>query len=245
VSEADDEPVDQDLLLAFTTEPDRPKPQESDESLIARVDSLERTLAASTSQIESLKAEVATLVGVTGDISKGLKPSRTPAKPLPRVTSAMVAALGIAIGIAIGWTVWSANSVNAIAPITAPKSIAAEQPAVAEPTPEPASPIVAVANVAPAQTVEAGPAPRAIPAKLRIAPVEYVGTLSIDAAPSGRVFINRQPAGQTPLRLQNLKAGSHLIWIERDGYRRFTRVVQVPADRVSRLWADLEPIPVP
>jgi hypothetical protein len=42
--------------------------------------------------------------------------------------------------------------------------------------------------------------------------------------------------------VRNLKAGSHLVWIERDGYRRFTRVVQVPADRVSRLWADLEPL---
>jgi hypothetical protein len=44
------------------------------------------------------------------------------------------------------------------------------------------------------------------------------------------------------LRLTNLRAGSHLIWVERDGYRRFTRVVPVPADRVTRLFADLEPI---
>ena len=37
--------------------------------------------------------------------------------------------------------------------------------------------------------------------------------------------------------LENLRAGSHLIWIERDGYRRWTRVVQVPADRVTRVSA--------
>jgi hypothetical protein len=60
--------------------------------------------------------------------------------------------------------------------------------------------------------------------------------------PVGEVFINRQPAGRTPLRLQNLRAGSHLVWIERDGYRRWTRAVQVPADRVTNLSADLEPI---
>lgn len=70
----------------------------------------------------------------------------------------------------------------------------------------------------------------------------YVGTLSIDADPGGDVFVDRQSAGHTPLRLTNLRAGSHLIWIERDGFRRFTRVVQVPADRITRLSAELEPI---
>jgi hypothetical protein len=70
----------------------------------------------------------------------------------------------------------------------------------------------------------------------------YVGTLSIDAAPAGEVFINRQVAGRTPLRAENLRAGSHLIWIERDGYRRWTRVVAVAADRVTRVSARLDPL---
>jgi hypothetical protein len=73
-------------------------------------------------------------------------------------------------------------------------------------------------------------------------PSRYVGTLSIDADPGGEVFVDRQSAGHAPLRLANLRAGSHLIWIERDGYHRFTRVVQVIADRVTRLSAELEPI---
>ena len=72
--------------------------------------------------------------------------------------------------------------------------------------------------------------------------VNYVGTLSVDAQPAGEVFLDRKSAGQTPLMLTNLRAGSHLIWVERDGYRRWTRVVQVPADRVTRLFADLEPL---
>lgn len=70
----------------------------------------------------------------------------------------------------------------------------------------------------------------------------YVGTLSIDANPGGEVFVNRKRAGRTPLRVANLRAGSHLIWVERDGYRRWTRVVQVPANRVTRLSAELEPL---
>ena len=69
-----------------------------------------------------------------------------------------------------------------------------------------------------------------------------MGTLTIDATPAGEVFINRQAAGRTPLRAENLRAGSHLIWIEREGYRRWTRVVAVPADRVTRVQADLDPL---
>lgn len=70
----------------------------------------------------------------------------------------------------------------------------------------------------------------------------YVGTLTVDAEPAGEVFLNRTRVGRTPLRLENLRAGSHLIWIERDGYRRFTRVVPVAADRVSRVSASLDPV---
>ena len=54
--------------------------------------------------------------------------------------------------------------------------------------------------------------------------------------------VDVESAGPTPVRLDNLRAGSHLIWIERDGYRRWTRVVQVPADQISRVFADLEAI---
>jgi hypothetical protein len=70
----------------------------------------------------------------------------------------------------------------------------------------------------------------------------YVGTLSIDASPDGQVLVNGKDAGRTPLRLENLKAGAHLIWVERDGYRRWTKVVDVPAGKISRVFANLEPI---
>jgi hypothetical protein len=74
------------------------------------------------------------------------------------------------------------------------------------------------------------------------APIRYVGTLSIDSSPGGQVFVDRKMVGRTPMRVQSLRAGSHLIWIEREGYRRWTRVVQVPADRVSRVSVELEPM---
>jgi hypothetical protein len=66
--------------------------------------------------------------------------------------------------------------------------------------------------------------------------------LTIDASPGGEVFVDRRSVGHTPVRLEKLRAGSHLIWIEREGYRRWTRVVAVTADRISRVTADLDPI---
>ena len=71
----------------------------------------------------------------------------------------------------------------------------------------------------------------------------YRGTLTIGSdRPGAHVFVNRQPVGIAPVRVRNLRAGSHLVWVEREGYRRWTRVVTVPAERVTRVEADLEPI---
>ena len=70
--------------------------------------------------------------------------------------------------------------------------------------------------------------------------VGYVGTLSIESDPSGEAFVNRRSVGRTPITIPDLKAGSHLIWIEREGYQRWTRVVEVPANRVSRVSTALE-----
>jgi hypothetical protein len=261
VSDYVDEPVDQDLLLAFETEPDTGNAQESSESLDARVARLERELELSTSQVASLKSGLATLVAQNREIKK---PSN----------HAVAAIAGLLIGVSIGisgWLLWSRDAAPVIQAAPAPAP-AAEQRAVA-PVVEP--PVIALASAttspAPQRTPvrdttgpvrdtaarvrdvavavrdtaapARDPSRRAVPAKLPVSTrTDYVGTLSIDAAPGGQVFINRQAAGVTPLRVSNLKAGSHLVWIERDGYRRWTRVVQVQADHVSRVSADLERI---
>ena len=59
--------------------------------------------------------------------------------------------------------------------------------------------------------------------------VLLVGRVPNDAFNFGadRSLENRKTVGSTPLRVEKLRAGSHLIWIERDGYRRWTRVVAV------------------
>lgn len=76
-------------------------------------------------------------------------------------------------------------------------------------------------------------------------PVVYRGTLSVAAdQPEAEVFINRKRVGVAPVRVRNLRAGSHLVWIESEGHRRWTRVVTVPYERVTRVKADLEPADV-
>lgn len=76
-------------------------------------------------------------------------------------------------------------------------------------------------------------------------PIVYRGSLSVAAdQPAAEVFVNRKPVGLAPVRVNNLRAGSHLVWIESEGHRRWTRVITVPYERVTRVRADLEPADV-
>jgi hypothetical protein len=215
-----------------------------------RIERLERALGDSNKQVTSLQSEVATLVHAIGDIRKQIgrprsalaAPSARPRTPLlmHRTTAIAGLIIGLCIGI-FGWRYFSGESDVAMAPPATAAPVSA-QALVAAPAVILAS---ASTQQAPQESVPAPrppKAPRALQAPEAPQAHRYVGTLSIDADPGGEVFLNRKRAGVTPVRLTNLRAGSHLIWIERDGYRRFTRVVQVPADRVTRLSADLEPI---
>jgi hypothetical protein len=216
-------------------------------------------------EIVKLRSEVAILVRVISDISAQLRRAdqhhatptvglhRETAAGLHRETAALAvkfpvlpwksvgaAIAGVIAGLALGITAW-----RLMTTISVPEP----PPIAAEPAPEapPEAPPQTMSSLPP-------PAPAPAPAPVKAAavipirddppprtePRRYVGSLSIDASPGGEVFVDRQHAGQTPLRLDNLRAGSHLIWIERDGYRRWTRVVQVPADQISRVFADLE-----
>ena len=260
---------DSDPLLAFSTEPGAtpPVPSPSDpatqpvaatedarrllrapavDPLIARVDRLERALEDSKKQVSTLKSEVATLVRALSDIKKPMsRPDATPTRATRSGMRTVAATVGIVIGLSLGIFTWlyltgdADATIAAPAPLSTQGSVADPPPPVEVPTasepPKTSAPIALALFKAP-KALHAPQAPQAPQAP------RYVGTLSIDASPAGEVFLDRQSAGRTPLRLTNLRAGSHLIWIERDGYRRFTRVVQVPSDRVTRLSADLEPI---
>jgi len=73
---------------------------------------------------------------------------------------------------------------------------------------------------------------------------QYVGVLDVDSEPTGGVvFVDRQQVGETPLQLTELRAGSHLVRIERDGYDRWTTAVFVVADKQTRVSAKLQALP--
>ncbi|MBY0494303.1 MAG: PEGA domain-containing protein [Cyanobacteria bacterium] len=218
---------DSDPLLSFSSEPGGPASKPAD-SLLARVEHLER--------------ELATLVRTVNDIRNTGRTVAAPARAVKSSRSQTTRAIaGLIIGASISVFGWMYLGGDSDLTMAAPPAVAA-QTIVPEPQSTTPSPVetAGLAPLAPApqaprapQARQGTPAPQA---------PRYVGTLSIDAKPGGDVFLNRESAGHTPLRLTGLRAGSHLIWIERDGYRRWTRVVQVPADRVTRLFAELEPI---
>jgi hypothetical protein len=73
---------------------------------------------------------------------------------------------------------------------------------------------------------------------------EFVGTLSIRSAPdNAEVHIDRERVGETPLELRRLRAGSHAIWIEHEGYQRWTAGVNVPADERTQVTVTLQAEP--
>lgn len=208
------------------------------DALIARIDRVEQALADSKAQVAAVRSEQVAIVRVVNDIKKQMtqlwSPSGTPiitlGPPLSRVVSAIAGVLIGAVVVIAGWT-YLGNDVDTTIAASAPPQ-------------ETAFPSVPT-SAAPTQSIPSPPPTSTSVASTRKSvsrPPKYIGTLLIDASPGGNVLVNRQPAGDTPLRLTNLRAGSHLIWVERDGYRRWTRVVQVPSDRVTRVSAQLEPV---
>lgn len=229
-------------------------------TLSQRVARAERMLDRSLVEIAALRGDLATLVTTLDDIRK--RPSRVETSPANAAPPAartsrgrpLLAAVVLMAGVGLGWGVMSLASDDVPerppiesapeeptarpAPVVddAPPRVDLETPpsAAAVAAPTVVSPAVAapVSTARPVRDPPARPLPRPDPV--------YVGTLTIDAIPDGEVFLNRKSVGRTPLRLESLRAGSHLIWIEREGYRRWTRVVAVAADRVSRVSATLD-----
>jgi hypothetical protein len=72
----------------------------------------------------------------------------------------------------------------------------------------------------------------------------YRGSLAVTSRPSGaKVFLNQQLVGTTPLTLGRLEVGSRAVRVVLDGYRPWSRGVQIGANRVTSLNADLSPAP--
>ena len=204
-----------------------------------RLDRAERLVERSLMEVTALKSELATLVSAVEDIkkrqSRGHAPLPTLARPGKRLSGmlATLAAVTLLTFALVGWGLMAIVSTDLpeLGPI---ESEAAEPAAIPAPAGETVQPPVKVRDVA---TPDDAP-----PRLASRTPTSYFGTLTVDANPDGEVFLNRESVGRTPLRLEKLRAGDHLIWIERDGYRRWTRVVAVAANRIARVSAVLDPL---
>ena len=81
--------------------------------------------------------------------------------------------------------------------------------------------------------------PRPLPSAKR---VRFVGDLFVSSVPlAAAVFIDQKYVGETPLKLSGLRAGSHVVWLERAGHERWTNAVTVRANVLNRVAPKLQP----
>jgi hypothetical protein len=248
-------PEEPDPLLAFSAEQQEREPVEHAKTvqvsegpavteLRDRLDRTDRQVERALIDITTVKTDLATLVSAVEEIRR--RQSRPHEMPAPvittraRKTAGTRAVAAVVMLIGIGIAVWGLSAAMTYEAPQLPRlesrpSQITELPPIVEAQP----PNLEVTTWNP-------DVPTAAPRRAATAPssrvVDYFGTLTIDAEPAGEVFVNRQRVGRTPMRLEDLRAGSHLIWIEREGYRRWTRVVAVAADRISRVSASLDPL---
>ena len=189
-----------------------------------------------TTEVASLKLELATLVSAHRDSQRQQRPSgvRIPVakaakKPEPLLRPSVTPA-AVVVMLAVGLLSWQLI----VSPRNDRISAQASRPAPSLPIAPATNPRIEIPIQSPATTEP--------PVTPLVRPTIYTGTLSVrTTAPGATVFVNRRNVGTAPVRVTNLRAGAHLVWVESEGFRRWTRVVTVPAERVTRIMAALEP----
>jgi len=187
-----------------------------------------------TSEVASLKLELATLAGAIRELQYQQAGQRLtlPARSIAHIRPSMTPA-AIVVLIAAGLLSWQ---VIATPGADRPKAQANRSAPTAPRANDRQARLTVPTGVTTAKPTEPPMTPL-------VKPTIYKGTLTVKAdRPGARVFVNRQDVGTAPVRVGNLRAGAHLVWVESDGYRRWTRVVTVPAETVTRVAADLEPV---
>jgi len=200
--------------------------------LHARVGRLDEAVGRLTSEVASLKLELATMTSALRELRSEQSGRRAlpvetpvPVQPPSKPSLAPAAVVVLLATSLLSWQLIMAPRRNGtIAPpvnSVAAQSLPSMLPNSPSPVPPSSEPLITPL----------------------VRPTIYKGTLAVNAdRPGATVFVNRKNVGRAPVRIRNLRAGSHLVWIERDGYRRWTRVITVPAERVTRVSADLEPV---
>jgi hypothetical protein len=105
---------------------------------------------------------------------------------------------------------------------------------------------VAITGARPAQSVTVSllraAEPTPAPAPSTPATVgRYTGTVFVDSRPTGAtVYVDGRQVGTTPLQMDDVDAGSHVVRMERDGYNRWSSAIRVVAGERIRVSASLE-----
>jgi hypothetical protein len=188
------------------------------------------------------------------------------ARELRSVALPVVLALaaGLVLGTYGGYQIGIRKGVQPAGPATTSAQPAAptQAPAATDiylpPTPGPAGteitagpaasrpPVAKAAPRIPAKTTKAPIAPKATASSAAAARppagTAAPGSLAVESRPEGaRVFVDGRLSGTTPLVLPGVAAGSHVVRVERDGYRRWSSKVRVTSGRRARVTASLAP----
>jgi hypothetical protein len=88
------------------------------------------------------------------------------------------------------------------------------------------------------------PTPRPAPASEEPqSPTVYTGSIYVDSRPRGaRVSIDGKPVGVTPLRVGDVRIGSHVVRLELPDHRLWSTTARVTAGQEQRVTGSLERI---
>jgi len=183
------------------------------------------------------------------------RPSRPPARHPGRLVAA--AALVIVVGGGAVWigtssapasqtTAYDASIPPAQSvPSPAPQCVRADTAAAAVETPPPEPPREPVrrrpepvpvkrALAARRTTPAASPPPRRVERPAPPPPAEPA-LLSVNSVPWGSVYVDGQPVGNTPQIDLQVASGSHLLRVERDGFRPYERKIELASGQRLRI----------
>jgi hypothetical protein len=108
---------------------------------------------------------------------------------------------------------------------------------------------VAASTPAPRQAPAAGarattrPAPGLEPQSSSSSSTVYTGSIYVDSRPRGaRVTIDGKPVGVTPLRVSDVRIGTHVVRLELPDHRLWSSTTRVTAGQEQRVSGSLERI---
>jgi len=129
----------------------------------------------------------------------------------------------------------AARQASPPAPVAELPAAATPVPAIEKPAPErrrPEPTPVKRTPVARRTTPAASPPPRRVERPAPPPPAEPA-LLSVNSVPWGSVYVDGQPVGNTPQIELQLASGSHLLRVERDGFRPYERKIELaPGQRL-------------